>query len=226
MHKPKLIIFDMDGLMIDSESLAIAGWKSVAAQLSIDIPEELYLSLIGLSNALSKVRMGEHYGPDFDFDTVNNLLHKYLDDHYEEHGVPLKPGILHILDKLDEMGIKKCVATSTFYDRALYKLTKVGIAHRFNAIIGGDHVRRSKPAPDIFLKAAEVCNTQPMHCIVLEDSNPGAEAAYRAGMPVIVIPDMVTPTDITRERAYAVCESLYKACEIIEELHDSNKNHL
>ena len=215
MNKPQLIIFDMDGLMIDTEPLAIAGWKFAAKELNITIPEELFPRLIGLNRNLCKTYMMEYMGPDFDFETALTLLHKSVDLHFEKHGVPLKPGLIHILDRLDEAGIKKCVATSTAHKRAMHKLTMAGIAHRFDAITGGDQVAHSKPAPDIFLKAAEVCNIEPENCIVLEDSNPGAEGAHRAGMRVIVIPDLVPPTEATRKRAYAICENLYKACEII-----------
>ena len=211
----KLIIFDMDGLMLDTEPLALAGWKAAEKELNITIPEELFPRLIGLNRNLCKTYMTECMGPDFDFERALTILHKSVDAHFENHGVPLKPGLIHILDKLDEMGIKKCVATSTAHKRAMHKLNLAGIAQRFDAIVGGDQVANSKPAPDIFLKAAEICNVEPENCIVLEDSNPGAEGAHRAGMRVIVVPDLVPPSDITRKRAYAICENLYDVCKII-----------
>ena len=215
MSKPQLIIFDMDGLMIDTEPLAIAGWGVVSKELNITIPEELFPRLIGLNRELCKTIMLECLGPDFDFDTALGILYKSVDLHFEKHGVPLKPGLLHLLTKLEEAGIKKCVATSTPHARAMHKLNLAGIAHRFDAIIGGDQVAHSKPAPDIFLKAADTCGIGPENCIVLEDSNPGAEGAHRAGMRVIVVPDLVPPTDVTRKNAYAVCEDLFGAWEVI-----------
>jgi len=215
MTKLKLVIFDMDGLMLDTEPLAIAGWKAAARVLNITIPDELIKSVIGMNRALCKVRMLEALGSDFDFDTALTLLHKDMDRHFEKHGVTHKPGLIQLLDKLDKLGIKKAVATSTAYERAVHKLTMADIAHRFCAIIGGDMVAHSKPAPDIFLKAAEACNTAPSACLALEDSNPGAEGAWRAGMRVIVIPDLVPPTDITSKQAYAICDSLYDVCEML-----------
>ena len=222
MKDPQLLIFDMDGLMLDSETLAIQGWKHAATTLGIQIPDELFLNLIGLNNNLCRTIMLENLGPSFDFDTANALLHEYKDNYIRKHGVPLKPGLHHILDKLDEIGIKKCVATSTFYDRAVNKLSIANIAHRFEVIIGGDQVPHSKPAPDIFLKAAEKCEIAPKDCVVLEDSGPGTEAAYRAGMRVIVVPDLVVPSEATRKRAYAICENLFEACEIIYNLHNKS----
>ena len=216
--KPKLIIFDMDGLMLDTEPLAIAGWKQTATKLGIAIPEEIYPSLIGLSAKTAKTRMLEYMGPDFDFDTALAMLHGYIDNYIDTHGVPLKPGLLYILDKLEENNIRKCVATSTFHDRAVEKLKLAGIAHRFEAIIGGDQVTHSKPAPDIFLKAAGICNTSPAECIVLEDSAAGTQAAFSAGIPVIVIPDLIPPSKTTRDQAYAICENLITACDLICEM--------
>jgi len=218
MSKPKLIIFDMDGLMIDTEPLAIQGWKAAAHELNISIPDDLYPHLIGLNRESCKAVMLKTLGPDFKFDAALAILHKYVDLYFEAHGVPVKPGLLHLLDKLDEMGIKKSVATSTATNRAMEKLTLAKIVHRFEAIIGGDQVSRSKPAPDIFLKAANICNIGPADCIVLEDSNPGAEGGYKAGMRVIVVPDLVPPTDTTCKQAFAICEDLYQAWELIRAL--------
>jgi len=218
MKKPKLIIFDMDGLMLDTEPLAIAGWKAAARELNITISDELAKSVIGFNRNLCKTHMLEALGHDFDFETALALLVKDVDRHIEEHGIPLKPRLIKLLDTLDKLGIKKAVATSTAYNRAIHKLGLANIAHRFQTIIGGDMVANSKPAPDIFLKAAETCNTAPVDCIVLEDSNPGATGAISAKMRVIVVPDLVPPTDTTRKQAYAICESLHDVCKMIKEM--------
>jgi len=218
MSIPKLIIFDMDGLMLDTEPMAIQGWKDAAAKLGIDIPEDLYPRLIGLNRTLCKKVMQEHLGPSFDFDAAHAILHQSMDAHIDAHGIPHKTGLLHLLDKLEEKGIKKCVATGTAYNRAIQKLTIASIAHRFEMIVGGDQVQRSKPAPDIFLKAAQECNTAPKDCIVLEDSNPGATGAHAAGMRVIVVPDLVPPTDETTQNAFAICQDLYQAWDIVQSL--------
>ena len=206
----------MDGLMLDTEPLAIAGWQVAAKELNVTISDELSRSVIGFNRDLCKTHMLEALGQDFDYETALTIIHKDVDRHFVEHGVPLKPGLLQLLDILDELGIKKAVATSTAYNRALHKLTLADIAHRFACIIGGDMVANSKPAPDIFLKAAEVCNTAPSDCIVLEDSNPGAMGAYNAGMRVIVVPDLVPPTEITRKNAYAICGSLHDVCAMVK----------
>ena len=219
MKDVQLVIFDMDGLMLDTEILALNGWKHVAPQLGVEISDELIYSLTGLSRKSCGQRMSEHFGPSFDFEAAIDLLHVYVDNYFAEHGVPLKPGLINILDKLEEMGIAKCVATSTAHKRAHDKLSMAGIAHRFEAIVGGDQVVESKPAPDIFLLAAKTCGVDPAHCIVLEDSANGTLAAHRAGIRVIVVPDLIPPSDETRARAYTVCKSLFEASDIIQKLH-------
>jgi len=218
MTKPKLIIFDMDGLMLNTEPLAIAGWQVAARKLNITIPEALTKSVIGFNRELCKAHMLKALGQDFPFEEALAIIFEDVNQHFEKHGIPLMPGIIQMLDKLEELGINKAVATSTSYDRAVFKLTKANIAHRFQVIIGGNMVKNSKPAPDIFLKAAQACNTAPSDCIVLEDSNPGAEGAYLAGMRVIVVPDLIPPTQATQARAYAIVKSLNEAHEIIQEL--------
>jgi len=214
MTKPKLVIFDMDGLMLDTEPLAINGWKVAAKELNLTIPEDLFPKLIGLNRDLCKSTMIEHMG-HFDFDSALEILHKSVDDHLQAHGAPLKPGLIHMLDKLEEMGIKKSVATSTGTTRALIKLNLANIAQRFHVIIGGEQVPCSKPAPDIFLKAAQESDVEPYDCIVLEDSTAGAQGGYSAGMRVIVIPDLHPPTETTRRQVFAICKDLFEACEMI-----------
>jgi len=218
MNKPELIVFDMDGLMIDTEPLAIRGWKIAAKKLNVAIPDDIYPHLIGLNRDLCKVVMHEWLGKDFPYEEALATLHASVDQYFEDYGVPIKPGLIQLLDNLDKLGIKKSVATSSATKRAVHKLTKVGIVHRFDAIIGGEQVTRSKPAPDIFLKAASVLNIEPKNAIVLEDSNPGAKGGYDAGMRVIVIPDLVPPSEITRTNAFAICEDLFQAWDIIKSL--------
>ena len=218
MNRPKLVIFDMDGLMIDTEPLAIQGWKTAAKELDIPIPDDIYPHLIGLNRELCKTIMFQRMGTSFDYEAAIAIVHRSVDSHFQSHGVPIKPGLLDMLDKLDKLkenGVNKCVATSTATARATHKLTLANIAHRFHAIIGGDQVPHSKPAPDIFLKAAAACNTAPKDCIVLEDSNAGAQGGISAGMSVIIVPDLLPPNEANEKKALAVCKDLYHAWDVI-----------
>jgi len=218
IKKPQLVIFDMDGTMLDTEMLAIKGWEKAVAEQVPSVPHEFFLkvfnSMIG-HNYESCKKIALSHMPDFDFDRGNEHVRKFKDEYFAEKGVPVKPGLIELLNKLEALGIKKNVATSTATDRATYKLGLANIVHRFDNIIGGDQVEASKPAPDIFLKAASVSNTAPENCLVLEDSAAGAEGGYRAGMQVIVVPDLLPPSEATRNMAALVCKDMFEVAAVI-----------
>lgn len=211
--KPKLIIFDMDGTMLDTEPISMEGWRTASEKLGFPITKEafmlIYEKIIGRNLINCKNVMQEHVSPTFDMDAAYLMKLAHMDEHFKMHGIPIKHGLLPLLDALEEMNIKKCVATSTQKQRATHKLTITGLINRFHVVVGGDEVEESKPNPDIFLKAAELCKTQPKDCLVLEDSAAGVEGAFRAGMQVYMIPDMLQPSVKTREMATAIYDDLY-----------------
>jgi HAD superfamily hydrolase (TIGR01509 family) len=169
---------------------------------------ELYEQMIGRNAAFAHALLTEQYGADFDFDGAAQLHLEHIDAHFEKHGVPIKAGLPFLLDELERLGIRKCVATSTGRERATHKLTLAGLAHRFEAIVGGDEVVHSKPDPEIFLKAAARCGIPPEESLVIEDSAAGTQGAHRAGMPVIIVPDIAPLSPEIRALAYAVCADL------------------
>ncbi|MCL1788258.1 MAG: HAD family phosphatase [Defluviitaleaceae bacterium] len=218
LKKPELVIFDMDGTMLDTEMLSIKGWEAAVRQQVPDVPHELFLktfhSMIGTTYESCK-KISQTLMPSFDFDKGHKASYAYMDDHIKKHGIPIKVGLFELLDRLEQLGIKKCVATSTIKERATHKLTLAGVAHRFDAIVGGDEVENSKPNPDIFLKAASICGVAPENCLVLEDSAAGTEGGYRAGMQVIVIPDLLPPTQAMRDMATAVCKDMHEVAALV-----------
>ena len=218
MKNIELAIFDMDGTMFDTERLSHMGWKAAVAQQLEGISDELFTttfhSMLGKNVATCK-KIANELMPGFDFDKGHLVACAFMDEYMETHGVPIKPGLLELLDKLEELGIKKCVATSTDKERATHKLKMANVLHRFEVVVGGDEVKISKPDPEIFLMAANACNVVPEKCIVLEDSAAGTEGGYCAGMRVVVIPDILQPSQETRDMATVVCESLHKVVELI-----------
>ena len=214
----QLVIFDMDGTMLDTERLAYMGWKKAIAQQIENISEELFEktfnSMLGTNNVSCRKVVNELL-PGFDFDKGNAACCAFMDEYMAAHGVPIKTGLFELLDRLDELGIKKCVATSTGKERATHKLKMADVAHRFEIIVGGDEVKVSKPDPEIFLKAANACGIAPENCIVLEDSAAGTMGGYRAGMRVIVIPDILQPTEEMRNMATTVCKDLHEVARLI-----------
>ena len=213
--EPKLVIFDMDGTMIDTEFLSCQGMINAAKDQGFEFPEGLFEQMIGRSQAFARSLVREKVGEDFDFDRGMYVHQEYIDNYFEKHGAPIKKGLFELLDKLEELGIKKCVATSTDKERATHKLGKAGIVHRFEVIVGGDEVEESKPNPEIFLKAAAYCGVAPKDSLVLEDSPAGGLGAYNAGMPFILIPDMAILNGDILSKSSHVCKDLIEVAELL-----------
>jgi len=209
----KLVIFDMDGTMLDTEPIFMQGWKAALLEQKLDISQErfdtAFNAVIGTNFEHCRRVISEMLA-EFDFVKGYDFCTAYKDDFITVNGVPIKPGLFELLDRLEELNIKKCVATSTSRDKATHKLQLANILHRFEVIVGGDEVQESKPAPEIFLKAAALCGVAPENCLVLEDSAAGTLGAHRAGMRVITIPDILQPSDETRGLATAVMDSLHE----------------
>ena len=214
----ELVIFDMDGLMLDTEPIGMQAWMKAGASLGFDISQEFYHQLIGKNARVAHVLLQEHLGPAFDYEKGLALYIQFRDEYIAAHGMPIKPGLIQLLDQLDACGLKKCVASSTSRTRATHMLTISGLIDRFDAVICGDDVQESKPHPEIFLTAAARFGVDAKHCLVLEDSVVGVEAAYRADMRVICVPDMLLPDAVTLGRVSTVCNDLAEAAGIIAQL--------
>jgi HAD superfamily hydrolase (TIGR01509 family) len=188
------VILDMDGLMLDTEGMSRAAWRKTLAERGLSLSDERYLELIGLTLSDVGKKMRVWYGADIPYDSIYKRKLVLVDEIIASDGIPQKPGLTALLDALDSLGLRKAVATSTSRDRAMYKLKIAGVAAKFEAFVGGDDVARGKPAPDIFLRAADRLTLPPQECLVLEDSDPGVLAARAAGMRVIIVPDMKPPS--------------------------------
>ena len=189
-RRPLAVIFDMDGLMLDTERLAPRAWMDAATALGVDFDIALAQPMIGRNFRDCAGIITSHYGESFPTVALMKAWHIAYDAIIEREGIALKPGLLPLLDWLDAERIPKAVATSTRRDRAVAKLASAGLLVRFAALVGGDEVERGKPAPDIFLTAAQRLGQPVAHCVVLEDSEPGVRAALAAGMTPIMVPDM------------------------------------
>jgi len=210
----------MDGTMLDTERLSMESWFKAVQETGLPIKKEIFdetfiTKMMGtnLANCIGVIQTLLGQNIDAEQAYTRQLFH--MDTYLNKHGVPIKPGLLPLLDKLEKLNIKKCVATSTQKERATQKLNYANIAHRFEIIVGGDEVTRSKPDPEIFLKAAAYCKITPEDCLVLEDSALGTEGAYRANMRVINIPDILQPSESVRNMAFAICKDLFQVAEMM-----------
>lgn len=209
------VVFDMDGLLIDSESLVREAMILAAASLGFEMPLTLCASMIGLPEAqgLSKIR--EHFGPDFPMETYLVEERRQVDLLLAE-GVVLKTGVLEILDHLDARAIPRAVATSSSRNSARKHLTHNGVFDRFDAIVAREDVERHKPNPAPFLKAAALLGVAPENCLALEDSHNGVRAAHAAGMMTVMVPDLLEPTDEMRDKCILIAESLHRVLELVD----------
>lgn len=210
-------IFDMDGLMIDSERVFVRGFVQAGEEMGYYNVEEVCKSTIGVTSQRTREIFLEYYGSDFDYDGLRDLGRKYISAYYARNGVPIKKGLFPLLEFLKKQGMKLAVATSTSRDKAmktLFEDTKIGLC--FDAVVCGDMVSKSKPNPEIYLKAAECIKTEPSLCYVFEDSVNGIKAAYAAGMKPIMIPDLLPPTDEIRPMLHACFESLEEALDFMK----------
>ena len=194
------VLFDMDGLMFDTERIGRDGWNKAAEILHIDLPEEIIAAMRGTGTERCREIFNAAI-PGGLYDTAHDLRLRYADEVIAADGVPVKPGLPELLRWLKAAGIPAVLATSTRREKALIYLQQTDVERYFTAAVFGPEVARPKPAPDIFLAAAAAIRADPAHCVVLEDSPSGLQAAKAAGCPAIVVPDL-TPAPAESEQLW------------------------
>ena len=211
------IIFDMDGLMLDTEMIERVVWQQATRELGCSMDDTDFALLVGRTELVVKgiltnlwAERGEY--PHL-FDDIVNLKKQYYKNYVAEKGIPTKQGLLDLLSWVKETKLPCAVASSTRRELVMERLTVAKLdIEAFNVIIGGDEVKHGKPAPDIFLMAAQKLNIAPQECLVLEDSDSGILAAHAAGMIPLMIPDplirLADPPAAILERAYRKFDSL------------------
>jgi HAD superfamily hydrolase (TIGR01509 family) len=211
LRRPRAVVLDMDGTLLDTEPLAARAWGEAAAAIGVAFDDALALRMIGRTFADCRALVVEHHGNDYPTDRLMSGWHAAYDAIVERDGLALKPGVDELFAWLDAFGIARAVATSTRRARALAKLEQVALATRLDALVGGDEVARGKPAPDLFLAAAERLGVPAAACVVLEDSDAGVLGALAAGMTPIMIPDLVPPGAEVVRAGPLVVASLHEA---------------
>ena len=203
------VIFDMDGLLIDSEVLVRAAVRRTAQTFGHDFPEELYARAIGRSEADYVALVTDHFGPDFP------LAH-FMEEEAREverafaAGVCLKEGVMELIEEIEARRLPFALATSSSRKSAERHLREHGLWERFHAVVGREDVDRHKPHPDPYLEAARRLGAAPTGCLALEDSHNGVRAAHAAGMMTVMVPDLLAPTDEMHGLCVHVLESLHE----------------
>ena len=206
--KIKAILFDMDGLVLDTEKLYTRFWQEAANALGYPMTKEQALGMRSLNRGAGLAKMESYFGPGVDYDAIRAKRIALMDAFVEEAGIAVKPGIQDLLAFVKEKGIATAIATSSPLERTKQYLTKVGLQDSFDKLISGYMVEKGKPEPDIYLYAAKELSLEPSDCMVLEDSPAGILAAHRAGCVPVMIPDQDEPTAETEEILFARADSL------------------
>lgn len=212
------VIFDMDGLMLDSQRLATNAWTRAVASLGYRLTEALNLQLLGRNAQDSDAILRAAFGADFPVDAAREAARQLFRELTQGRGIPVKPGLGGLLDFLEARGIRTAVATSSSRAACVRHLQDAHLLERFAVLVCGDEVTTGKPAPEIFLTAARLLGIRPGACVALEDSFTGIRAAHAAGMIPIMVPDLHPPDEDIRSLAYRVVPTLDEARDVIAAL--------
>lgn len=207
-------IFDMDGTLIDSETIYIFGMRDAARTLGLELPLDLCHAMVGLPGPTCNLMLQEHFGAGFDLAAFRGHYSTSVQRQMSER-VPLKAGVLELLDFLASQGLPLAVATSAARETAERHLGRAGLLDRFSALATRDDVARAKPAPDVYLEAARRLGVAPQRCVAFEDSSIGVLAAHAAGMRTVMIVDILPPTDEARAKALHVAADLHEVLSLV-----------
>ncbi len=212
----RAVIFDMDGLMLDTEPLYRGAWKQACAECGYELSDEIYKRLVGRNPTDSEQTLLHEFGAGFSQEKFHSLARTYLTTAFTSAPIRRKPGLDSLLTFLESRRMPKAVATSNRRHKALSLLQTTQLLERFDAVATGDEVTHGKPSPDLFLLAAQRLGFDPSACLVLEDAESGVIAAHEAGMQVFNVPDLVEPSPEVRRRAHGIFSSLADVARNLE----------
>jgi HAD superfamily hydrolase (TIGR01509 family) len=204
----------MDGLMLDTEGPVVRLWSEAARQLGWEAADEVVHRTVGVDDASTKAAFIDAYGPEFPYEAIKDRMVQLYRKRIGEEGIPHRPGLLVLLDHLTSLGIPLGVGTSTVREFTLWKLERSRIRKYFTVLACGDEVDRGKPAPDIFLLAAERLGAAPEDCVGFEDSPAGLMALHRAGIPSVFIKDLAEPPPEILKTVWRRCGDLAEAAAL------------
>ena len=212
------VIFDLDGLILDTEKLYQRFWREAAAECGFEMDRETALALRSLDKNLARKLLTGKFGEAFDFDAVKQTRIRLMSAYVDEHSVSAKPGVREITSMLTDAGIPYAIATATNYDRTDDYLKRAGVRSCFETIVCACDLEHGKPYPDVYLYACSALGLEPSECAALEDSPNGVRSAHSAGCKVICIPDGGEPDAEVLPLVTGCAASLIEAGEMIKGL--------
>lgn len=212
----KAVIFDMDGLMIDTEKLLVKYWCRAANEYGFPMQEKHALSIRSLARKYAIPRLQGWFGDEFDYVKIRTRRMELMQAHIDKYGIEKKAGLDTLLQFLKQNNFKVAVATATDYQRAEKYLKSIGVFDFFDRIVCATMVENGKPKPDIYIYASKQLGLKPQECIALEDSPNGIMAGFSAGCKTIMIPDLTQPDDELKAMTYAVCDRLDLVIDVLK----------
>ena len=214
MHKAA--VFDMDGLMFDTEMLVYRNWQRMMDEAGYPYDLDDFKETVGKRKAEVQNFYFGKYGADFPYWDFSEKGRGMYVDYISEFGVPVKQGLRELLSYLKEKGFRIALATSTSRKTSVLNLESAGVTEFFDTLVCGEDVTNGKPHPEVFLTAAERLGEKPEDCIAFEDSINGIKSAHAAGMTTVMVPDMLQPTGEILPMIDCLCESLEQSIPFIE----------
>ncbi len=218
----KAVVFDMDGVIFDSEREVMNCWITLAKKYGIEDIEENFLLCTGTNHAKTAQIMHDAYGPDFQYEEFAHEASKMFHMKNDGGKLPKKPGVEELLHFLKSRNIKIALASSTRRESVIRELTDGGLIDYFDAIVCGDMVSQSKPAPDIFLKACEELGIEPKDALAIEDSYNGIRSANAGGLHPIMVPDLLPANEEMKRLAQVVLNDLTEVKDYIDSMEGEN----
>ena len=216
LRKPiEAALFDMDGLLIDTEAVYVEALQAAAQSLDLEMPLTFCHSMVGIPGKECDVMIQNFYGAGFRIEEFRMRFSSHAQSLLEA-SIPVKPGVVELLDFLAARGLPLAVATSAGRATAERHLGRAGLLDRFRAVATRDDVVHAKPAPDVYLEAARRLGIAPERCVAFEDSNVGLTAAHAAGTMPIMVPDILPPLPEVRDKCITVLGSLREARRLFE----------
>ncbi|MCM1025714.1 MAG: HAD family phosphatase [Roseburia sp.] len=215
------VVFDMDGVLFDTERLCQDSWVTTAERNGLPDMEIIFPRCIGLNANDSRKIVMDAYGADFDYEGFRQQAAEWFWDYIKRNGLPIKLGVFELLDWLREKEWKIGLASSTRRSSVMNHLEQAGIRDRFSVIVTGDMVEHSKPKPDIYLLACRELGAEPCLSFAIEDSPNGIRSAFAAGMSPLMVPDMIAPDEEMRRLSKGIFQSLGEVLEYLKGIHNN-----
>lgn len=215
-RRRKAVVFDMDGVLFDTEVLCMKSWMTVAERNGLPGMEEVFPKCIGLNSNDSRNIVMKAYGEDFDYPAFREQAAAWQRDYLEKNGLPIKPGMREILGWLKTSDYAVGLASSTRSSSVFDHLEQAGIRDSFSVVITGDMVEHSKPRPDIYLLACRELGVKPQEAYAVEDSPNGIRSAHAAGMHTVMVPDMIPPDEEMRRLSRVILKDLLEVMEYLK----------